>query len=167
MSIPQPTRTKLADGRELLFFSLPGHAPAPVADRRPLPPRNPNQTQLRFDRTTGQWVIIAALRQDRTYKPSADQCPDGRTHVTRADNGIVESSAAPALAGEPDDPSTSKAAAMAATHFVLIETPPISRRPGPFPHHGQVFLPCVASLNAMLVALSSRLVGWANDGEPC
>ena len=75
MSIPQPTRTKLADGRELLFFSLPGHTPAPVADRRPLPPRNPNQTQLRFDRTTGQWVIIAALRQDRTYKPPADQCP--------------------------------------------------------------------------------------------
>ncbi|HXY67063.1 MAG TPA: galactose-1-phosphate uridylyltransferase, partial [Mycobacterium sp.] len=28
MSIPQPTRTKLADGRELLFFSLPGHTPA-------------------------------------------------------------------------------------------------------------------------------------------
>jgi UDPglucose--hexose-1-phosphate uridylyltransferase len=75
MSIPQPTRTKLADGRELLFFSLPGHTPAPVADRRPLPPRNPNQTQLRVDRTTGQWVIIAALRQDRTYKPPADQCP--------------------------------------------------------------------------------------------
>src|ERR1700739_3760456 len=75
MSIPQPTRTKLADGRELLFFSLPGHTPAPVADRRPLPARNPNQTELRFDRTTGQWVIIAALRQDRTYKPPTAQCP--------------------------------------------------------------------------------------------
>ena len=71
----QPTRTTLADGRELLFFSLPGHTPAPVDDRRPLPARNPNQTELRFDRTTGQWVIIAALRQDRTYKPPPDQCP--------------------------------------------------------------------------------------------
>src|SRR5271166_6335884 len=71
----EPTRAKLADGRELLFFSLPGHTPAPVADRRPLPLRNPNQTELRFDRTTGQWVIIAALRQDRTYKPPPDQCP--------------------------------------------------------------------------------------------
>ena len=71
----EPTRTKLADGRELLFFSLPGHIPTPVDDRRPLPARNPNQTELRFDRTTGQWVIIAALRQDRTYKPPADQCP--------------------------------------------------------------------------------------------
>jgi UDPglucose--hexose-1-phosphate uridylyltransferase len=65
----------LADGRELLFFSLPGHTPAPVADLRPLPPWEPGQSQLRFDQTTGQWVIIAARRQDRTYKPPPDQCP--------------------------------------------------------------------------------------------
>ncbi|WP_197283664.1 galactose-1-phosphate uridylyltransferase [Mycobacterium sp. Marseille-P9652] len=70
-----PTRAKLADGRDLLFFSLPGRFPAPVDDRRPLPPREPDQSQLRFDRTTGQWVIVAALRQDRTYKPPPDQCP--------------------------------------------------------------------------------------------
>lgn len=70
-----PTRAKLADGRELLFFALPGQRPAPVTDRRPLPQRGPDQSQLRFDRSTGQWVIIAALRQDRTYKPPADQCP--------------------------------------------------------------------------------------------
>jgi UDPglucose--hexose-1-phosphate uridylyltransferase len=69
------TRTTLADGRDLLFFSLPGHTPAPVADRRPLPPFEPGQSQLRFDQTTGQWVIIAARRQDRTYKPPPDQCP--------------------------------------------------------------------------------------------
>ena len=70
-----PTRAKLADGRDLLFFALPGHCPAPVEDRRPLPVRDAEQSQLRFDRTTGQWVIIAARRQDRTYKPPADQCP--------------------------------------------------------------------------------------------
>ncbi|BBU24340.1 galactose-1-phosphate uridylyltransferase [Mycobacterium xenopi] len=70
-----PTRATLADGRELLFFALPGRTPAPVADRRPLAPRDPCPSQLRFDRTTGQWVIIAALRQDRTYKPPPDQCP--------------------------------------------------------------------------------------------
>jgi UDPglucose--hexose-1-phosphate uridylyltransferase len=70
-----PTRAKLADGRDLLFFALPGNRPAPVADRRPLPQRAPDSSQLRFDRSTGQWVIIAALRQDRTYKPPADQCP--------------------------------------------------------------------------------------------
>ncbi|HUH71595.1 MAG TPA: galactose-1-phosphate uridylyltransferase [Mycobacterium sp.] len=70
-----PTRAKLADGRDLLFFALPGHCPAPVPDRRPLPKRDPQQSQLRFDRSTGQWVIIAALRQERTYKPPPDQCP--------------------------------------------------------------------------------------------
>jgi UDPglucose--hexose-1-phosphate uridylyltransferase len=70
-----PTRAKLADGRDLLFFALPGHCPAPVEDRRPLPARDPNPSQLRFDRSTGQWVIVAALRQDRTYKPPADLCP--------------------------------------------------------------------------------------------
>lgn len=70
-----PTRWTLADGRDLLFFALPGHAAAPVPDRRPLPGRDPGPSQLRFDRTTGQWVIIAAQRQDRTYKPPADQCP--------------------------------------------------------------------------------------------
>ncbi len=73
--VTAPTRAKLADGRDLLFFSLPGHQPAPVEDRRPLPQRDPEQSQLRFDRSTGQWVIVAALRQDRTYKPPPDQCP--------------------------------------------------------------------------------------------
>lgn len=70
-----PTRWTLADGREQLFFSLPGHTPAPVPDRRPLPARPDQQSELRFDRQTGQWVIVAALRQDRTYKPPADACP--------------------------------------------------------------------------------------------
>lgn len=70
-----PTRAQLADGRAVLFFALPGHVPAPVPDRRPLPPQHAHQSELRFDRLTGQWVIIAALRQDRTYLPPADQCP--------------------------------------------------------------------------------------------
>ena len=54
---------------------FPGHTPSPVADRRPLPPFEPGQSQLRFDQATGQWVVIAARRQDRTYKPPPDQCP--------------------------------------------------------------------------------------------
>jgi UDPglucose--hexose-1-phosphate uridylyltransferase len=73
--VTAPTRATLADGRDILFFALPGHRPAPVPDLRPLPGRDPDQSQLRYDRSTGQWVIVAALRQDRTYKPPADQCP--------------------------------------------------------------------------------------------
>lgn len=71
----EPVRWTLADGREELFFALPGRHPDPVDDLRPLPNRSDAQSQLRFDSSTGQWVIIAALRQDRTYKPPVDQCP--------------------------------------------------------------------------------------------
>ena len=50
--------------------------PGPVADRTAVA-RNAeiSSPQLRFDRQTGQWVIVAALRQDRTYKPPADAVP--------------------------------------------------------------------------------------------
>jgi UDPglucose--hexose-1-phosphate uridylyltransferase len=73
-STTTPTRWPLADGRELLFFSLPGHEPAQATDRRPLTDRR-GQSQLRFDRQTGQWIIVAALRQDRTYIPTLAECP--------------------------------------------------------------------------------------------
>lgn len=90
-----PTSWTLADGRDMLFFALPGRTPAPVPDRRPLPPRDPAPSQLRLDRTTGQWVIIAAQRQDRTYKPPAEACPlcpgpSGETsEVPAADYDVV------------------------------------------------------------------------------
>jgi UDPglucose--hexose-1-phosphate uridylyltransferase len=70
-----PIPWTLADGRQEWFFALPGHEPAPVPDRRPLPARSSQRSELRFDSQTGHWVIIAALRQDRTYKPPPDQCP--------------------------------------------------------------------------------------------
>ncbi|MBS9534364.1 galactose-1-phosphate uridylyltransferase [Mycobacterium sp. M1] len=91
----EPTRWPLADGRELLFFALPGRVPAPVPDLRPLPPRDPEPSELRFDRTTGQWIIIAAARQDRTYHPPTDACPlcpgpSGRTsEIPAADYDVV------------------------------------------------------------------------------
>ncbi|RRQ27475.1 galactose-1-phosphate uridylyltransferase [Rhodococcus sp. Eu-32] len=70
------TQATLADGREILFFSLPGNDVRPVPDVRPLSPRPTiAQSEVRRDRQTGDWIAIAALRQDRTYKPPADQCP--------------------------------------------------------------------------------------------
>ncbi|SNS97558.1 galactose-1-phosphate uridylyltransferase [Rhodococcoides kyotonense] len=70
------TRAGLADGREILFFSLPGNDVRPVPDVRPLAARpEAAQSEVRRDRQTGDWIAIAALRQDRTYKPPADQCP--------------------------------------------------------------------------------------------
>jgi UDPglucose--hexose-1-phosphate uridylyltransferase len=32
-------------------------------------------SQLRFDRQTGQWIVVAALRQDRTHIPTLAECP--------------------------------------------------------------------------------------------
>jgi UDPglucose--hexose-1-phosphate uridylyltransferase len=103
----------LADGREELFFALPGHEPAPVPDRRPLPARPNQQSQLRFDSQTGQWVIIAALRQDRTYKPPPHQCPlcpgpSGLTsEIPAADYDVVVfENRFPSLSGAGADPFT-------------------------------------------------------------
>ncbi|KAA1432329.1 galactose-1-phosphate uridylyltransferase [Mycolicibacter arupensis] len=120
-----PLRWTLADGREQLFFALPGNTPAPVPDRRPLPPRDPEPSQLRFDRTTGQWVIIAAQRQDRTYKPPADACPlcPGPTglasEVPAPDYDVVVfENRFPSLAGEGTHPVASPDAAGLAAEFV-------------------------------------------------
>jgi UDPglucose--hexose-1-phosphate uridylyltransferase len=119
------TRTTLADGRELLFFSLPGHTPAPVADRRPLPPWEPAQSQLRFDQTTGQWVIIAARRQDRTYKPPPDQCP-----LCPGPTGLTSEVPAPdydVVVFENRFPSLSGAGAVASVPDGLVPLPGVGR----------------------------------------
>lgn len=96
MTTQKPVRRELADGREILFYSLPGNVARPVADVRLLAPRpSSTQSELRRDRQTGDWVAIAALRQDRTYKPPADQCPlcpspeGDRSEVPAADYDVV------------------------------------------------------------------------------
>jgi UDPglucose--hexose-1-phosphate uridylyltransferase len=69
------TVTTLADGRELIYFDDgDGEARAGHTDLRPLEPAR-RSAQTRFDEAQGEWVAIAAHRQDRTYKPPADQCP--------------------------------------------------------------------------------------------
>ena len=69
------TVTTLADGRELIYYDFgDGEARGGYPDRRPLEPAHRN-AETRFDELQGEWVAIAAHRQDRTYKPPADQCP--------------------------------------------------------------------------------------------
>jgi UDPglucose--hexose-1-phosphate uridylyltransferase len=76
--------TRLADGREIVYFDeSPGLGRELVADTRPLPPRPPGpalptgsaESGIRWDPLAGEWVVIAAARQDRTFLPPADQCP--------------------------------------------------------------------------------------------
>ena len=76
---------RLADGREIIYFDEspalnralardtrdgPASVPTPGAWR----PESPEQA-VRWDPLLGEWVVIAAQHQDRTFLPPPDQCP--------------------------------------------------------------------------------------------
>ena len=68
--------TRLADGRELIYFDEPGTSlPAERAiDTRTLDAR-PATATMRRDVLTGDWVSIAAARQNRAFLPPAHLDP--------------------------------------------------------------------------------------------
>ena len=68
------TTVTLADGRELMYFGAIPERPADYPDRRQLAAVQV-QSQTRWDRLLGEWVVIASHRQDRTFQPADDQCP--------------------------------------------------------------------------------------------
>jgi UDPglucose--hexose-1-phosphate uridylyltransferase len=70
------TVTKLADGRELIYFDESDRTAGrdTVVDRRELPPPPP-ASELRYDPLVDEWVAIAAHRQARTFLPPSDECP--------------------------------------------------------------------------------------------
>jgi UDPglucose--hexose-1-phosphate uridylyltransferase len=70
----QKTSTRLADGRELIYYDrLPVHRPD-YPDLRTLP-KQTSSSRARYDPLTGEWVIVASHRQDRSFQPSAADCP--------------------------------------------------------------------------------------------
>ena len=68
------TSVTLADGRELMYFGAIPERPTDYPDRRQLAAVHV-QSQARWDRLLGEWVVIASHRQDRTFQPADDQCP--------------------------------------------------------------------------------------------
>ncbi|GAA2240898.1 galactose-1-phosphate uridylyltransferase [Streptomyces ruber] len=68
------TSTRLADGRELIYYDLRDDTVREAADRRPLE-RTVTTSEIRHDALLGDSVAIASHRQGRTYHPPADQCP--------------------------------------------------------------------------------------------
>ncbi|MFF1378540.1 galactose-1-phosphate uridylyltransferase [Streptomyces sp. NPDC058308] len=68
------TSTRLADGRELIYYDERDDAVRDAVDRRPLGPVS-TTSQIRRDRLLGDSVAIASHRQGRTYHPPADECP--------------------------------------------------------------------------------------------
>ncbi len=81
------TSTRLADGRELVYFDdtepyVSGAATRRLDDPRPLTDRfaavdgrPPAAPEMRRDPLTGEWVPMATHRMDRTHLPAADACP--------------------------------------------------------------------------------------------
>ncbi|MFJ9664564.1 galactose-1-phosphate uridylyltransferase [Streptomyces sp. NPDC101219] len=68
------TSTRLADGRELIYYDLSDATVRDAVDRRPLD-ATVTTSEIRRDPLLGDRVAIASHRQGRTYHPPADQCP--------------------------------------------------------------------------------------------
>ncbi|MFE2230338.1 galactose-1-phosphate uridylyltransferase [Streptomyces kronopolitis] len=68
------TTTRLADGRELIYYDLRDDAVHDEQDPRPLD-LVATAAEIRRDRLLGDRVAIASHRQARTYHPPADECP--------------------------------------------------------------------------------------------
>ncbi|WP_442922290.1 galactose-1-phosphate uridylyltransferase [Microbacterium sp. No. 7] len=68
--------TRLADGRELIYYDDPGTALGPerAVDARALDPR-PVTATMRQDVLTGDWISVAAARQNRAFLPPAELDP--------------------------------------------------------------------------------------------
>ncbi|WP_374982825.1 galactose-1-phosphate uridylyltransferase [Streptomyces fradiae] len=88
------TSTRLADGRELVYYDSRDHVVRDAVDRRPLDPVS-TRAEIREDVLLGDRVAIASHRQGRTHHPPADECPlcpsrDGRhTEIPDSDYDVV------------------------------------------------------------------------------
>ncbi|WP_030617343.1 galactose-1-phosphate uridylyltransferase [Streptomyces sclerotialus] len=99
------TSTRLADGRELIYYDSRDDAVRDAVDQRPLP-QVTTASEIRHDRLLGDSVAVASHRQGRTYHPPADECPlcpsrDGRlSEIPAADYDVaVFENRFPSLAG--------------------------------------------------------------------
>ncbi|MFE4828855.1 galactose-1-phosphate uridylyltransferase [Streptomyces sp. NPDC056672] len=100
------TVTRLADGRELIYYDSRDDAVRDAVDRRPLGPVA-TASEIRHDPLLGDSVAIASHRQARTYHPPADECPlcpsrDGRlSEIPDSDYEVaVFENRFPSLAGD-------------------------------------------------------------------
>lgn len=105
---------RLADGREIIYFDeSPGLGRAAIPDPRPLGHLSAEPTSgLRWDALAGEWVVVAAQRQDRTFLPPPDECPlcpsrPGRlTEIPAPDYDVVVfENRFPSLRGIPPPPA--------------------------------------------------------------
>ena len=88
------TSTRLADGRELIYYDSRDDLVRDDPDLRPLEATS-TASEIRYDPLLDEWVAIASHRQGRIYHPPADECPlcpsrDGRlSEIPAADYEVV------------------------------------------------------------------------------
>jgi UDPglucose--hexose-1-phosphate uridylyltransferase len=130
------TKTRLADGRELLYFDDEGTAERPpesLVDRRELPGRA-EPGELRYDALSREWVAVAAHRQARTHLPPADECPicpttpENLTEIPAPDYDVAVfenrfASLGPATSAIPAEPGWGTTAAAVGRCEVVAFTP--------------------------------------------
>ncbi|MFF3204791.1 galactose-1-phosphate uridylyltransferase [Streptomyces sp. NPDC002962] len=68
------TSTRLADGRELIYYDQRDDSVRDAVDRRPLDP-TVTTSEVRRDPLLGDSIAVASHRQGRIYHPPADECP--------------------------------------------------------------------------------------------
>ncbi|MFJ6994962.1 galactose-1-phosphate uridylyltransferase [Streptomyces sp. NPDC003090] len=100
------TSTRLADGRELVYYDSRDDVVRDAVDRRPLQPVA-TTVEIREDALLGDRVAVASHRQGRTHLPPPDACPlcpsrEGRaTEIPDSDYDVVVfENRFPSLAGD-------------------------------------------------------------------
>ncbi|MGW2124935.1 galactose-1-phosphate uridylyltransferase [Streptomyces sp. NPDC001758] len=100
------TSTRLADGRELIYYDLADDTVRDAADRRPLE-ATVTTSEVRRDPLLGDSVAVASHRQGRIYHPPADECPlcpsegDRLSEIPESSyNVVVFENRFPSLAGD-------------------------------------------------------------------
>ncbi|WP_031509283.1 galactose-1-phosphate uridylyltransferase [Streptomyces megasporus] len=101
------TSTRLADGRELIYYDAHDVPGRDAVDRRPLD-AVATSSEIRHDPLLDEWIAVTAHRQARTYHPPPDECPlcpsrNGRLTEIPADDYQVAvfENRFPSLAGPP------------------------------------------------------------------
>jgi UDPglucose--hexose-1-phosphate uridylyltransferase len=178
---------RLADGREIIYYDeSPGFGRAKAPDLRPLRYRadvpeagdgaegngeQPSPSGLRWDALAGEWVIIAAQRQDRTFLPPPEECPldpsrEGRLTEIPADDYdvVVFENRFPSLRGAGDPAAAAGVRPARALPEGPLETAGVLGRPAT----GRCEVVCFTSdHDASFASLSPRRVrtvleAWAD-----
>ncbi|MEY9963023.1 UDPglucose--hexose-1-phosphate uridylyltransferase [Streptacidiphilus sp. MAP12-16] len=105
------TSTRMADGRELIYYDSRDDVVRDDPDLRPLDATS-TASEIRYDPLLDEWVVVASHRQGRIYHPPADECPlcpsrDGRlSEIPAADYDVVVfENRFPSLSPDADTPA--------------------------------------------------------------